>query len=262
VIPEAYIIDWKRNAPWRTDVQVEQDLILSRILVELYNDPLISDNLHFRGGTALYKLFLKPTARYSEDIDLVQEEAVAIGNIMDAVRRICNPLLGKPKTKQKQNSVIFTYRQKSEIPPSVEMRIKIEINTREHFSVFGIIKKSFQVRSEWFNGEALINTYTLEELLSTKLRALYQRNKGRDLFDLCYGLSSEKVDTKKIIDSFKIYMDNQNLTVSKKEFRNNLDLKLQYSDFKDDITALVRPDIPYSIKNAFHIVDDKLISRL
>jgi hypothetical protein len=50
--------------------------------------------------------------------------------------------------------------------------------------------------------------------------------------------------------------------VSKKEFRNNLDLKLQDSDFKDDITALVRPDISYSIEDAFHMVDDKLISRL
>ena len=48
----------------------------------------------------------------------------------------------------------------------------------------------------------------------------------------------------------------------KKEFRNNLELKLQNSDFKDDITALVRPNIPYSIEDAFHIVDDKLISRL
>ncbi len=50
--------------------------------------------------------------------------------------------------------------------------------------------------------------------------------------------------------------------VSKMEFRNNLDLKLQNSDFKDDIKTLVRPDISYSIEDAFHMVDDKLISRL
>ena len=32
-------------------------------------------SLAFRGGTALYKLYLTPAARYSEDIDLVQVEA-------------------------------------------------------------------------------------------------------------------------------------------------------------------------------------------
>jgi len=262
MIPEAYIIEWKRSVPWKIDAQVEQDLILCRILVELYREYLISEQLLFRGGTALHKLFLKPTTRYSEDIDLVQKDAAAIGQVMDAIKGICNPLLGKPNTKQKRNSVIFAYRKNSEIPPSVSMRIKIEINTREHFSVFGEIKKKFQVQSGWFKGEASINTYTLEELLSTKMRALYQRNKGRDLFDLWYGLTRGEVDAGKIIYSFKKYMEYQELKVSKKEFRNNLELKLQDSDFKDDIVALIRPDISYSIEEAYYLVNEKLISVL
>lgn len=262
MIPEAYIIEWKRSAPWKIDAQVEQDLILCRILVELYREPLISEQLLFRGGTALHKLFLKPTTRYSEDIDLVQKDAAAIGQVMDAVKGICNPLLGKPNTKQKRNGVVFSYRKNSEIPPSVSMRIKIEINTREHFSVFGAIKKKFHVQSGWFKGEASINTYTLEELLSTKMRALYQRNKGRDLFDLWYGLTRGEVDAGKIIDSFKKYMEYQELKVSKKELRNNLELKLQDSDFKDDIAALIRPDISYSIEEAYYLVNEKLISLL
>lgn len=262
MIPESYIVEWKRYAPWKNDAQVEQDLILSLLLVELYSHPLISGHLYFRGGTALHKLFLKPMTRYSEDIDLVQKKAGAIGSVMDAVRKTCNPLLGKPNTKQKQNGVIFTYRKNSEIPPSVSMRIKIEINTREHFSVFGMIKKTFQVESGWFTGETSIDTYTLEELLATKLRALYQRNKGRDLFDIWYGLSRADVDPAKIIDSFKIYMHYQGLKVSKKEFRNNLELKLQDTDFKKDITPLIRPGISYSIEEAYHLVNDKLISRL
>ena len=38
--------------------------------------------------------------------------------------------------------------------------------------------------SRWFTGAAKVLTYDLDELLGTKLRALYQRKKGRDLFDL------------------------------------------------------------------------------
>ena len=72
MIPRPYIANWKDQAPWRLDAQVEQDLIISRALVEIFSDGFLRENLAFRGGTALHKLYLKPAPRYSEDIDLVQ----------------------------------------------------------------------------------------------------------------------------------------------------------------------------------------------
>ena len=39
------------------------------------------------------------------------------------------------------------------------------------------------MENSWFSGRCELTTYALEELLGTKLRALYQRAKGRDLFD-------------------------------------------------------------------------------
>jgi hypothetical protein len=69
---EYVFTEWRTFAPWSTDAQVEQDLILSRALVEIFSNPLLSKSLAFRGGTALHKLFIKPAARYSGDIDLVQ----------------------------------------------------------------------------------------------------------------------------------------------------------------------------------------------
>ncbi len=81
MIPRDYITAWLQHAPWAQDAQVEQDLIISRALIEIFSRPILRENLAFRGGTALYKLHLKP-ARYSEDIDLVQAEAGAIGPSM------------------------------------------------------------------------------------------------------------------------------------------------------------------------------------
>ena len=75
MIPAAYITNWRTKAPWPTDAQVEQDLVLSRALVEVFNIPLINQSLAFRGGTALHKLIFDPPGRYSEDIDLVQVRA-------------------------------------------------------------------------------------------------------------------------------------------------------------------------------------------
>ncbi len=79
MIPRDYVTEWRAHAPWVDDAQVEQDLVISRALVELFSDPMLCDRLAFRGGTALHKLFLRPPARYSEDIDLVQVRPAPIG---------------------------------------------------------------------------------------------------------------------------------------------------------------------------------------
>jgi len=78
LIPRAHITAWRAHAPWPSDAQIEQDLVLSRALVEIFGKPVVSQALAFRGGTALHKLFLERPGRYSEDIDLVQIDAGAI----------------------------------------------------------------------------------------------------------------------------------------------------------------------------------------
>ncbi len=72
MINRASIAQWRITAPWNSNEQVEQDLIVSRALVAIFSDDFLSSQLAFRGGTALHKLYLTPQRRYSEDIDLVQ----------------------------------------------------------------------------------------------------------------------------------------------------------------------------------------------
>src|SRR6185295_18914393 len=101
MIPRDYITEWRTYAPWVQDFQVEQDLVICRALVDIFSGPLLQKSLAFRGGTALYKLHLKPAARYSEDIDLVQVSAGPAGPMMDALHGALDSWLGKPhKWKQ------------------------------------------------------------------------------------------------------------------------------------------------------------------
>ncbi len=65
MIPHDYITEWRGQAPWVEDAQVEQDLVISRALVEIFSHPVLKGALAFRGGTALYKLHL-PAARTEE----------------------------------------------------------------------------------------------------------------------------------------------------------------------------------------------------
>ena len=86
MIPTAFLQAWSVKAPWPDLRQVEQDLIISRALCDLFNAPALKDKIAFRGGTAIHKLLFKRPLRYSEDIDLVQVTAEPIGATVDAIR--------------------------------------------------------------------------------------------------------------------------------------------------------------------------------
>lgn len=86
MIPRAFIIEWQHSAPWPSDEQIEQDLILSRILIELYQNDFLKEQLLFRGGTALNKLYFPSSVRYSEDLDFVQITAGPIKKIVKTIQ--------------------------------------------------------------------------------------------------------------------------------------------------------------------------------
>jgi predicted nucleotidyltransferase component of viral defense system len=262
VIPRDYITEWRREAPWVQDFQVEQDLVISRALVEIFSNPLLHEALAFRGGTALYKLHLKPPARYSEDIDLVQTKAEAAGPMMDALRGVLDPWLGKPKWKQTEGRVTFVYRFDSENAPPVALKLKVEANTREHFSVYGFKEIPFKVSSRWFEGACDIHTYELDELLGTKMRALYQRKAGRDLFDLAIALTSGKADPERIVKCFLRYMEHEKHQITHALFEENFAEKLDDPAFLADISPLLSDAYKWDPTADAPIVSSQLIERL
>lgn len=262
MIPRDYVTEWRAEAPWIDDAQVEQDLVISRALVEIFSHPVLRGSLAFRGGTALYKLHVKPPARYSEDIDLVQVNAKPAGPIMDALREVLNPWLGKPRYLQSYGRVTFTYRFNSEEVPPVPLRLKVEINTREHFAVNGFLDIPYKIVSRWFDGTCEIKTYELNELLATKLRALYQRSKGRDLFDLAVALDDPEVDATSIIDIFKAYMELGGHHVTRTQFEKNLAAKRNDRNFAADISPLLSPDYKWDFDAIADKVMETLVARL
>lgn len=267
MIPRAHITAWRRTAPWSSDAQVEQDLVISRALVEIYSDSMLSSSLAFRGGTALHKLYLSPALRYSEDIDLVQIEAGAIGSVISGLRSRLDPWLGEPRRKQSEGRMTLLYRFESEVPPVTPLRLKIEVNTREHFSVLGLAKKRVFVGNPWFDGAAEVTTYELEELLATKLRAFYQRKKGRDLFDLSTALVRfPNLDAEKVIRCFQQYMEANGARVSRAEFEANLAEKLSDQVFRADVAPLLvlsdNAEVQFNVVRAAESVHDSFLSRL
>jgi len=262
MVKKEAIIEWKDFLPWQKDEMIEQDLIICRALVALFSDEYLAKHLAFRGGTTLHKLYLQPQQRYSEDIDLVQINAEPIKETIERVRQALS-FLGKPVIKQKAHNNTLVFRFQSEIPPIIPIRLKIEINCREHFNVLGLSQYDFSVKNQWFSGNCKITTYHLEELLGTKLRALYQRRKGRDLFDLYKALTMQSVNIEDVIRCYREYIgfvvDNP---PTQKEYLQNMELKMQDSEFLDDINLLLRPDDNYNPLEAWELVRKELIKKL
>jgi predicted nucleotidyltransferase component of viral defense system len=259
MIPRDYISEWRDQALWVDDGQVEQLLFVSFALTGVFSHETLRHALARRGGTTLLKLHL-PAARYSEDIDLVQLKAEPAGPVMDALREVLDPWLGEPKRKQNNALVTLAYRFQSE--DGQPLRLKVEINTREHFAVEGLKEIPFAVNSRWYKGSCSILSYELNELLGTKLRALYQRKKGRDLFDLALALDDEAADSEKIIAAFHTYMEHGEHKVTRKQFQENIAAKLDDRNFASDIGPLLASGYEWDLVAMSEKVNEALISRL
>ncbi|MCD8291880.1 MAG: nucleotidyl transferase AbiEii/AbiGii toxin family protein [Prevotella sp.] len=262
MINRAALTHWSGYVPWKDNAQIEQDLIICRALIAIYSNEFLASQLAFRGGTALHKIYLSPQPRYSEDIDLVQINPGPIKEIMYRLGEVLD-FLPDRVTKQKRYNNTMVCRIQSEIPPIVQLRLKVEINCFEHFNVLGLVKKPFEMNNSWFNGKADITTYQCSELLGTKLRALYQRKKGRDLFDLYVGLVYGGCNADEIVQCYKRYMS---FVVEKpptyKQFINNIELKIQDAEFLGDTKHLIRPELKYNPQEAYIVVKEQLINRL
>jgi predicted nucleotidyltransferase component of viral defense system len=228
----------------------------------MFGQESVAEQIVFRGGTALHKLYFDPPARYSEDIDLVQRDAGPIGPLIDGIRETLDPWLGEPKWRAGHGRFTLYYRFETTLEPIVNMRLKIEINTREHFAVHGIVRRWHHVENPWFSGSAEVRTFSLSELLATKLRALHQRKKGRDLFDLALGLAHGEANHEQILSAFERYTGFGGTPVTRAQFEASMATKLTAPSFLEDISPLLRTGLDHDAAEAWELVSAALISRL
>ena len=128
--------------------------------------------------------------------------------------------------------------------------------------MLGFTKRAFSVDSKWYSGRADIATFELDELPATKLRALYQRHKGRDLFDLAMELADERSDAARIAASFREYMKREGGPVTRAMFERNLGGKIDDAQFNADMSAILRLGFEWRPWEAARTVSERLVSLL
>lgn len=244
MIPAQNIVAWSKTTPWAEPRQVEQDLIIARALVELFSDPFLRTELRFRGGTALNKLHFPKPLRYSEDIDLVRTTAGPIRPVLDKIRDVLVPWLGEPRFDQSPVAPKFRFSVEAEDKSSAApIRLKVEINTREREAYDPPTAIPLKVENPWFTGAAEIPTFSNEELLATKLRALLQRNKGRDLIDLSHALEIfPKLNAARVVELLGRYLALSGQVISRADAERRMLEKLERRDFLADVRPLLTAD--------------------
>ncbi len=234
MITQPGLDQWRVEVPWVTPDIVEQDLVLSRLIVEIANHPMLGDELIFRGGTCFHKVWLDRPWRYSEDLDYVRRTGGGVGKILDALRDIAD-IVGfeRASTDVRRHPKIRLF---STFRSGQPMRIKIEMNTFERPPARPITKVPYRIDNHWFNGQADVATFALEELVATKIRALFQRRKGRDLFDMWLAVEEAKLTPEAIATAFGPYRPNGWTPALAIE---NLEAKLEDPRFTNDLSDLV-----------------------
>ncbi len=271
------VIAHQASVPWPLQRQVEQDLLLCLAMAALFDDEFLRSQIAMRGGTLLHKVHLAPAARYSEDIDLVVYGDRPDAHIAKAIQRVLGGVFGKPtdsiwntfqlaiRNVVKPSRVLrLTYSVSSVSEPGTTLNIVVEANVTERKPHRAIVQIPFEFKYRDATIRSALNGYDLHEMLGTKMRALFQRKRGRDLFDLYWALTraTPSVDPAIVVDSFRHYLEREGVSAARSEFIAILDSHLADRGFCNDMLPLLRVGLDYDPQIAGELVKAKLLGIL
>ena len=111
----------------------------------------------------------------------------------------------------------MTYSVRSIIEPGRSLDVVAEAKVSERKPHRPVVEIPFSFP---FRGESVrtkIKGYDIHEMLGTKMRAMFQRRRGRDLFDLFWALTKSDIpiDPSAVIQSFEHYIKQEGPSASR-----------------------------------------------
>jgi predicted nucleotidyltransferase component of viral defense system len=187
--------------------------------------------------------------------------------LLDRIRETLEPWLGRASFDQSETAPKLRFRAEAEDGSGI-IKLKVEVNTREIRAFDPPQTIRYEVENPWYTGGADMATFSREELLATKLRALLQRNKGRDLLDLYHALEAfQDLNTTRLVECFGLYLDGGGTPISRAQAEQRMFAKLAAKRFMTDIRPLLAPEEAAKLTDAttrlaFATVFDKLITAI
>lgn len=254
---------------WADDHQIpdlllaELDYRLTHALGAIYGDPFLRERLCLKGGTALNKLFFPAVNRLSVDLDFnaVGPKAQVLAERASIASQVMTLLTGQDAgyelthdyRRYEQSTIQANYVPLSGGP---RQHLKLEISLIERVPILGRTEQRLTLPED--SAAVAVKTYRLEELAATKLRALYGRRKGRDIYDLAQ-IGAIDLDERALRKLTLYYFYHAKMVFHYPTFRANVEEKLRYRGFADDVRGLIRTDQQFDWQQASQTVLDRFV---
>ncbi|HEY8109337.1 MAG TPA: nucleotidyl transferase AbiEii/AbiGii toxin family protein [Candidatus Nitrosotenuis sp.] len=203
-----------------------------------------------KGGTSLNKVFLGKVQRFSEDIDMdiFFKENLERDDKIQFIKDNIIPLLSDsytvPKEARRKNIIMFFCQFQNEI--GMKDNIQLEFN----------ISETRTGKNDLVNARSTIlplrldkiPVYTFDTLVAKKLKAFYEREEGKDIYDLYYSLKLNS-NVAKIIPILKSVLKSAQIDYD--EFKEEIPKKLADSKMMKSLHASTNPYIPKNLRIDF-----------
>jgi predicted nucleotidyltransferase component of viral defense system len=187
----------ERVAEWhlREDV-IEKDYVLGWLLWGIGSDPILANGWVFKGGTCLKKCYVE-TYRFSEDLDFTvipggpTDEASAKEALQRVVARVQEEsgldfaaraivMRARPGGSSLEGRVYYRGPRGAQEPAS----IKVDLSIAETVVRPPVLRAISHPYPDALPGPATVRCYSYEEVFAEKLRAMAERGRPRDLYDI------------------------------------------------------------------------------
>ena len=182
---------------------VEKDYVLGWMLAGIYAHPKINESWVFKGGTCLKKCYFE-TYRFSEDLDFTLTEETHLDQdflvpVFTEVaewiyertglaiphERIDFEILNNPRGHLScQGKISYQGPVSPNVGPQRLPRIKLDLTADERLVLAPVQRRIFHPYSDEPDGGIEVLTYAYEEAFGEKVRALAERTRPRDLYDV------------------------------------------------------------------------------
>jgi predicted nucleotidyltransferase component of viral defense system len=210
MIPKQDILD--RAGEWQLRPEiVEKDYVLGWLLSGLGRNASVASGWIFKGGTCLKKCYFE-TYRFSEDLDftLLPAATYTREGILEVLRTVARDVASEsgitipPETivvdekRDRQGRPTFKARLGYRGPlayPGDPRRILFDLTAHEPVLRSAVETPIFHPYPDTLPPPGSIRAYELEELLAEKTRALLERTRPRDLYDVVYLINNRGTET-------------------------------------------------------------------
>ena len=221
---------------------IEKDLVISIVLAIISDSPEFSwcsDKLIFRGGTCIKKVFYHDETRFSEDIDLMGLNIEEAGLFMRSVNKLVGMNLGV--TSFDSTEVQYSNERGLDFmlyyTSVLQQKDHISFNLSTAYPMERIQKRAVIVEP-YLQINPSILTLGIKEILAEKTRALLQRRKPRDLFDVWFLIKNKELELDRSLLRKKLERSYAAAPFSKKEEASSYVMEDIISRIKSSVTDI------------------------